>query len=96
MEKVATMRRVIDAAIERLEREQPASPLLELPRPELRRRLAEAHLRIRNLEAIARLQHRLEDFARTADIGALGLNAADGTIFQDFIRRLDGGDADVR
>ena len=40
-----TPRPRFDQLIERLEREQPASPPLELPRPELRRRPAEAHLR---------------------------------------------------
>jgi hypothetical protein len=39
------VRRVVDAAVERLRREQPDSPLLRLPDLELRRRLAEAHLR---------------------------------------------------
>ena len=54
------VRRVVDAAVERLRREQPESPLLRLSDLELRRRLAEAHLR-----DLRRLRREMEDDSGT-------------------------------
>ncbi len=58
--------------------------------------LAEAHLRVRNLDVLAQLQRRLVEFAESRDANALGLTAGDGAIFSELMRKLYGGDANVR